>query len=267
MPVPTDDVQKRRIPPGRRLARYGVNLLRAPFVLAALRRRFGGPVRFAAVHRVALQPELGLAYNRVKKNANTTLTILLRELSGGEVVQRDLAKWEAQTPFDLPLGRLDLLQRLRYMVVVRNPYSRTLSAFLDKFREPGYQRKHGAFPLTPDGFAQFVAYLDAGGLRRDAHWDLQTKLILAPLDRFDAVLRFETLGRDLEAALAAHDIPFDASLLRAAYPSDEGKSTGAAARVAEFYRPETAAIVARLFARDFAALGYATDLPGARPPG
>ncbi|MCB1397389.1 MAG: sulfotransferase family 2 domain-containing protein [Rhodobacteraceae bacterium] len=253
---------KMRIPLGQRLARYGTNLLRAPAVIAVLRRRFGAGLRPATIHRVALFPELGLAYNRVKKNANTTLTILLRELSGGEAVHRDLAKWEAPTPYDLPLSQLGQLRRLRWIVVVRNPYSRVLSAFLDKFREEKYRRTHGDFALTPDGFAGFVGWLEQGGLAKDGHWDLQSKLIVGPLDRFDAVIRFESLGADLEAALTAGGIAFDAARLRAAYPSDETKQTGAASRMDGFYDAALAARVAQLYAEDFTALGYATDYPG-----
>lgn len=251
---------KARIPLGSRLRRYGLNLLRLPAVRRHLRPRFGPDLRAFSLHRVAVFPGLGLAYNRVKKNANTSLTILLRDLDGGGLAQRDIAKWEALTPLDLPRGERALLDRLAWVVVVRDPFSRTLSAFLDKFREEKYCRKHGDFPLTPEGFAAFLRYLDAGGLARDGHWDLQTKLIVGPLDRFDAVLRFETLGADLSAALARLGTPFDPERLQRAYPSDERKQTGASGRLAEFYTPEAEAVVARLYAKDFAALGYAPVL-------
>lgn len=254
--------ERTRIPLGARLRRYGANLLHAPFVIARLRRRFGPELNRAAIHRVALVPELGIAYNRVKKNANTTLTMLFRELAGGQATQRDLAKWEAPNPFDLPLSQLATLDGLRWIVVVRNPYSRVLSAFLDKFREEKYRRTHGDFALTPEGFDRFIGYLEAGGLSRDGHWDLQKKLILGPLDRFDAVLRFETLGPDLERTLAEAGMPFDAGKLRAAYPSDEKKQTGASKKMDGFYTAALAARVARLFAEDFAALGYDTAYPG-----
>lgn len=255
-------MSKERIPVLRRIGRYGMYLVHLPFVMRALRRRFGDGLTVAAIHRVALYPELGLAYNRVKKNANTTLTILLRELAGGEAVHRDIAKWEATTPLDLPISQLHTLTALRWIVVVRNPYSRVLSAFLDKFREEKYQRSHGKFPVTPEGFADFVGWLEQGGLSRDGHWDLQSKLIVGPPDSFDAVIRFEALGADLEAALLASGVPFDAARLRAAYPSDEGKRTGASDRMDIYYTSDLADRIARLYAKDFEALGYATRYPG-----
>lgn len=253
---------KARIPLGQRLSRYGGYLLRAPFVIAALRRRFGPGLRVAAIHRVAVIPELGLAYNRVKKNANTTLTLLLRELAGGGAAHRDIAKWEALTPYDLPLSERRTLAGLHWIVVVRNPYSRVLSAFLDKFREDKYRRSHGSFELSPVGFAAFVTWLEQGGLGKDGHWDLQSKLIVGPLDRFDAVIRFESLAADLEAALSGAGVAFDAARLRAAYPSDEGKRTGASGRMDHYYSRALAARVARLYADDFRALGYDDAYPG-----
>ncbi len=260
--TPTHPDGERRIALGRRLGRYGLNLLRAPLVIVAMRRRFGPGLRIGTIHRVIVIPELGLGYNRVKKNANTTMTLLLRELAGGAAAHRDTAKWESTSPYDLPLRQLGRLRDLRFITVVRNPYSRVLSAFLDKFREPKYRRTHGDFPLTPEGFARFVTWLERGGLARDGHWNLQSRLIVAPLDRFDAVLRFESLGADLETAMRAVGVPFDATRLRAAYPSDEGKRTDATARMDGYYTRDLAARVARLFAQDFAALGYDTAYPG-----
>ncbi|GAB4263645.1 MAG: hypothetical protein Kow0013_10230 [Pararhodobacter sp.] len=156
----------------------------------------------------------------------------------------------------LTTGERDLLDRLTWIVIVRAAFSRTLSAIPDKFREPRNQRKHGAFPLTPQGFLGSLRALAAGGQNKDGHRDLQTKLIVGPLDRFDAVLRFEILGADLEAALSGAGIPFDAERLKRAYPSDERKSTGASARLAQVCTPEAEALVARLHAADFQALGY-----------
>lgn len=258
----SDTSSKARIPLATRLTRHAGQLLRLPAVARVLRRRFGPGLRIATIHRVAVFPELGVAFNRVKKNANTTLTMLLREMSGGGAAHRDLAKWEALTPLDLPAGQRAGLDRLHWLVVVRNPYSRVLSAFLDKFREEKYRRSHGAFDLTPQGFAAFVGWLEQGGLGKDGHWDLQTKLIVGPLARFDAVIRFESLGADLERALQAAGVPFDAARLRAAYPSDEGKRTGASGRMAAFYTQGLADRVARLYAEDFRALGYDTAFPG-----
>jgi hypothetical protein len=240
--------------------------LRAPAVAGYLRRRFpGAPLNWAAARRVAVFPRLGLAYNRIKKNANTTVVILLRELESGVVEDRDVAKDRARLLFDLAPD--ERARPLAFLVVVRNPYSRVLSAFLNKFGSERYRRRHGDFARTREGFAAFVRWLERGGLARDGHWDLQTRLMLLPLDRYDHVVRFEALRDGLAAVLAAHGLALPPGRLDTLYPSDRDKQTSADSRLAGFYDSDTAARVARLYARDFAALGYSTDFPVPPPAG
>lgn len=66
---------------------------------------------------------------------------------------------------DMGVRGIFALKRAKRMVIVRDPFSRTLSAFLDKFRSPFFQRDFGPFDLTPEGFSRFLAYLEGGGLR------------------------------------------------------------------------------------------------------
>ncbi len=250
--------------PALAVATGALRLLRAavhgPRVLRYLRARFGAEgLNWSAARRVAVFPRLGLAYNRIKKNANTTVVLLLRELDTGVIEDRDVAKVQAPLLFDL--SREELSRPLAFFVVVRNPYSRVLSAFLNKFGNPVYARRHGAFARTPEGFAAFVRWLEAGGLRRDAHWNLQTRLMLLPLARYDHVVRFEALRPGLEAVLAARGLALPPGRLDTLYPSDRDKETKADAKLRAFYDADTADRVARLYAADFAALGYSAEFP------
>lgn len=231
-----------------------------PETLRKLRAAYG-PVRLRAATRVAVFPELGLAYNRIKKNANTSTIILLRQLEAGRIEERNDAKWNAKTYFDLSPAELDRIDRLSLFVIIRNPYSRVLSAFLDKFRTERYQRRYGAFPLTQEGFGQFLRWLDQGGMRRDAHWDLQTKLMMLPLSGYDCVIRFETYREDLRALLESHRLAVPDGALEELYPSDKAKKTGSSDKMGQFYTDESAALVRKLFASDFKALGYSTEFP------
>lgn len=261
-PAAGGEPDKQRVPLPRRLGRFGAQALRAPMVATALAVHFGpGTVNLRAAHRVVVVPRLGLAFNRIKKNANTTVVSLLQEIETGRVAHRDIAKWEARTLWDLGPRALAGLGALRFAVVVRNPYSRLLSAFLDKFREPGYRRRHGEFPLAPEGFAEFVRWLEAGGLQRDAHWGPQRRLMLLPAARYDHLVRFETLGPEMSALLAGLGTEVPEGRLAGLYPSDRRKGTGAQSRLAGFYDADTARRVARLYAGDFAELGYSPALP------
>lgn len=245
------------------LGRNLTGLARAPLALRAVNRRFGpGTARLKGLRQTAFYPQLGLAFNRVKKNANTALILLLHELETGESGAAGRAKDAAPNLFDLPRRELARLEDYAFFTTIRDPYSRVLSAFLDKFRREGYQRRHGAFPLTPEGFGAFLDWLAAGGLAKDAHWDLQGKLLALPLDRYDAVLRFEHLREDATTFLTGRGFTLPEGALASEHKGDRGKETGADRQRADFYTPERAALVARLYAEDFAALGYPTEWGG-----
>lgn len=234
--------------------------LRARATIRHLEARYGA-INRRAISRVAVFPELNLAYNRVKKNANTSTIILLRQLESGGIEERNDAKWNARTYFDFPDPALHGLDSLHLFIIVRNPYSRVLSAFLDKFRTERYQRKHGHFELTPEGFGAFLTWLEKGGLSRDAHWDLQTKLMMLPLEKYDTVIRFENYREELKNLLESRGLKLPPDALRELYPSDRAKETKSSSKLVQFYTPERASIVQRLYAEDFSALGYATDFP------
>ena len=47
----------------------------------------------------------------------------------------------------------------------------------------------------------FVGWLKNDGLNKDAHWDLQTKLMLLPLAKYDAVVQFENFAAEMSELL------------------------------------------------------------------
>lgn len=229
----------------------------APLALCAFLSTFRDRVtRAGALRRLAYFPSLGLSYNKVKKNANTSVVMLLSELETGRANSRSETKKQLSGLQDIRVSELSRLRRFHYFVVVRDPYSRVLSAFLDKFRHESFRRRYGEFEQTPEGFGHFLAWLDAGGLGRDAHWDLQSKSIIWPLEAFDTVLRFETFANDFAALLKSRGLSVDPTLLEDVLPQDQDKKTRASDKVADFYTPERREIVRRLYRKDFEALGY-----------
>lgn len=235
-------------------------------VLAAvLGGRFGvWSVNWRACKRIVTYPKLDLTYNRIKKNANTTIVTLLREMTTGHVESRKEAKHFSQGYTDLTLAQIWNLRHTFFFVVVRDPYSRVLSAFLEKFQHENYRKKFGAFDRSPSGFADFLEWLETDGLGRDSHWNLQTRLLLLPLDKYDRVIRFEHLKEDMASMFGSLGLPAPLHRLDGLYPTDVNKKTSSSSRLHEFYTPRLAGIVAHLYAKDFDQLGYSRDFPS--PP-
>ena len=90
-------------------------------------------ISLSASRHVSLFPKLNLAFNRVKKNGNSTTMSILHAMEHGSVADSNDAKRQAAH-----LRRANPLLfmsagKLFYVVIIRNPYSRLLSAFLNKF--------------------------------------------------------------------------------------------------------------------------------------
>ena len=89
---------------------------------------YSGPVSLASLDsRVAIDFELGFLYNRVLKAANTTIIATLASLKGET---KDNPKDVFRKPSDLDEGETQQVSSLFKFAFVRNPYSRTLSAYL-----------------------------------------------------------------------------------------------------------------------------------------
>ena len=256
---------------GAELRRRGVNEVRV-FDRCRINRNLvgaGQQQRAEIINRRNAAPDseghktsLGDLPNRIKKNANTTVVLMLRELEGHVVTDRRASKRSLTTLLELDRDGIAALAKHHHFLVVRHPFSRVLSAYLDKMREDKYRRKFGAYEATPEDFARFVTFLENGGLRRDAHWDLQTKLMLLPLARYDTVIRFESFYDDMMAMLKRLGLEPPEGRLTSIHPADKGKETKASEKLAAFYDAALMERVGRLFASDFEALGYERALPG-----
>lgn len=241
----------------RREAKQLAGILVAPVAFFTFHLAFRDrTTRIPALRRLAYFSRSGLCYNKVKKNANTSVVLLLQQIEDSAPLSRNDAKWQSAGLADLNWRDLGRLRRFHYFVVIRDPYSRVLSAFLDKFRHEGFRRRYGAFDLTPEGFGQFLRWLETGGILKDPHWDLQTKLIVWPLEKFDTVIRLENFAEEIGRLLNQRNIPHDPAVLADIFPQDASKKTSASQKLESFYNLERKAIVQRLFRADFEALGY-----------
>lgn len=209
--------------------------------------------------RGAFSPVEPFFYNRMPKAANTTITGLLHQASAFRPKtsrRRQNPKYQFLTPLTLTPQQVKSLEHKAFkFTFVRNPYTRTLSAYLDKV---GRKRHQGRRFLTwaeknnePQSFLGFCRYLETCGLFDDMHWAPQTDILLLPQEQYNFIGKVESIREDLLHVL---DTIFGSSNLERV--PHLGNKTAASSHVLDAYGPEEEAIIRRLYANDFEQLGY-----------
>ena len=223
-------------------------------------RRFPykGPIAFFKVDpRGAYSPDEPFFYNRVPKAANTTIVHTLRQHSTYQrpFAQKGNPKDHFLRPMYMSTADVDRMVNDAFkFTVVRDPYSRVLSAFQSKILGGRPQaelfRAWAGSDDTPS-FAQFCRYLADGNQYADMHWAPQADMLLLPIEMFDFVGKVETLDADL-AHITARIFGEEASkgMVQA------GKVTGATDKVAQAYGPEQFEIISDIYAADFDTFDY-----------
>lgn len=204
----------------------------------------------SADDRGCVDLELGFFYNRVPKAANSTVMTNLARLKHGEDIASRAAKRMFTSPARLNAAEVARFDALFKFTVVRNPFTRTLSAYLDKV-ERRARREH-----RETSFRAFLLSLQRGKLYGNAHWAPQSGLMLIPVERFDFIGKVETLEQDL-ATIKRRIGPN----LEQPLTSVMTNATGAGERLRAYYDDELVALVQDLYRQDFTSFRYDTALP------
>lgn len=139
---------------------------------------------------------------------------------------------------------------------VRNPFSRALSCYLDKFVQNAWERNRkspqlGLSPEVAPSFAEFLrAVQQQPEEERDIHWSLQTFLLRPNRFRYSFVGRFEDFQTDL--AKVCHYLGIERYM---ATPKPR-HATGASTAVAQYFGPEETRLVQEIYGPDFTNFGY-----------
>lgn len=146
--------------------------------------------------------------------------------------------------------------------IVRNPFTRVLSAYLDKIAAaaPGqydYVARSAGVPQAADvSFAEFVTFLENGGLYLNPHWAPQTALLPVKPEWLGFIGRVEDLEADLGHLvdrLFGQEV-FEGVVTR--YDRQRGSDT----RSEDFYDDDLLYRIFCLYRADFEAFGYGRNL-------
>lgn len=221
------------------------------------------PLRLPVLGRSAVSHQKRYVYVRVPKAANSTISKTLawltfpddREAISADEEGRTSKRMFSKYPWHWWNPRA--ADSYFKFMFVRDPFSRLLSAYLDKIN-PGFDRKSYAFVGQASGrksselsFADFVTFIEQGGLFRNIHWAPQVDLCPFPLNQLDLVGKIETIDHDLE--IVGREVFGVAQIPK---QQRETRRTQSSERVSHFYDDKLAERVARIYRRDFDAFGY-----------
>jgi len=172
-------------------------------------------------------------------------------------------KKKIKTSHDITLTQLLQIRSYRSLVVSRNPYSRTLSAFLDKVssgNNPIFSSCPGYGVKSPQGFASFLKYLEDDGTKFDRHFWPQTDPLYQPLNQFTCVAKLETFPSDLVIFLSkigVQSISYDKLRQPHAIEKNEsGKITNTQNKISDYFDEYSCRAIERIYEADFEAFKY-----------
>lgn len=151
--------------------------------------------------------------------------------------------------------------------LTRNPYSRILSSYLDKFVKNMWEKRRRApgLGLDPEKEIPFIDFLhvirNQSIEEMDIHWMPQAYLLPLATENLDFIGKFETFQDDwtfiLKTMQERSNIQ-NSNLFQS--QNITWHNTGANEKIKNYYTPETVDIVKELYRIDFEKFGYELKL-------
>jgi hypothetical protein len=216
---------------------------------------YGGKLKILTADRQGLfDPDHEFFYNRIAKSANSTVTINLAQLKFRENFElpgakKRLLQSDILRPSQLTIDQVDSISNVFTFTFVRNPYSRVLSAYLDKVATGKKNAgKDGSIPT----FGEFCDLLEDGWLYADLHWAPQMSSLVMPACEFDFIGRVENFEQDFQKVW---DRIGGGRQIGNTIHRSQGR-TDATNKADDYYDGRSRRIVSSLYAEDFEAFGY-----------
>ena len=213
---------------------------------------------FEVDRRVFIAPEMKLFFNGIGKAGHSSiLTNLARARYGKEIDIDEVKSRGFLRPSSFPQDQISKLDSYFRFTFVRNPYTRTLSAYLDKVaRQKIVPRSLKRISKTASpSFLDFCLYLENGGLFDGVHWAPQTAMMVLPIDQFNFIGKLEKFDDDLENVLQHLGLAGRLQVGR----HDPHKTNSDEKRL-RYYDERSMEIVRRLFRKDFELLDYSYEI-------
>ncbi len=236
----------------RILGKFIRNRITIPFTPFYRQYPFKGSVSISSADsRGCVDLELGFFCNRIPKAANSTVVTTLARIKCGQGIPSKEAKKLFRTPSQLSGREVEKIPSLFTFTVVRNPYTRTLSAYLDKVERRALRDNRRT------SFREFLQSLKNGKLYSNGHWAPQSALLLLPLDQFDLIGKVESL----DSVLPLIEEKVQGSPPQEHFKSFLANATGASTKLSAYYDAESAEMVRFLYQDDFTLFNYPDRLP------
>lgn len=235
--------------PFKKLLRNRLTISLTPFY-----RRYpykGGLAIDSADARGSIDFQLGFFYNRIPKAANSTIITTLARIRFDQDIPSRSAKKLFLTPSLLYFREVENFSQLFRFTFVRNPFTRVLSAYLDKVERRAIREN------KPTSFKKFLHQLDAGKLHSNGHWAPQSDLFLIPVEQFDFIGRVESLQTDLSKVKNRLLKKDSAEQVKSVLSN----ATNATSKLGLYYDDETVKLVRKLYRQDFELFEYSQQLP------
>jgi dermatan 4-sulfotransferase 1 len=215
------------------------------------------------VSHIALSKKNGYCYFRLPKCANSTLIRSLAHYDPrmGYDVNSDPNGNKAKKMLNAKIDALLLTPKAVYenyfsFTFVRDPYARTLSAYLDKIvldnpRFLSIRKKVEAY--GDQSFHSFISFLENGGVYENIHFASQRALLPIKPDHLHFIGRVESLETDLEFVI---NRIYGEGVYHSAQTS-RNAANNSRDLLNQYYDESLRKRVHAIYRRDFEELGYA----------
>jgi hypothetical protein len=195
----------------------------------------------------------------VEKSGCSTIARALGSLEAGRLIDFAAYKELHMFPLEVKERYQNLLSPAIFkFTCARNPFSRALSAYLDKImgdeieRAP-YRADLGFSNDEAVSFLDFLTKLKEKGLSVASHFNVQCNVMMCPYVHYNMIVKLENFDQDFQIVMNRLGISGEPKNYKWAPHATSAKS-----KLSEYYTQKCVDLVVEIYNRDFQFLNYST---------